>query len=66
MAADRVVADFLTDGRLPSREACWRSLALWVGHWALRGFGMWAVTEVGWLLGTAWLGHGGGQANPPA
>jgi len=80
MAADPIVGPHLTDGMLPVREACWRQLALWVGHWTIRGFGMWAVeerssgtfigrigiwqpegwpgTEVGWLLGRAFWGHG--------
>jgi RimJ/RimL family protein N-acetyltransferase len=29
----------------PSREDAWRSLAMHIGHWTLRGFGMWAVAE---------------------
>jgi RimJ/RimL family protein N-acetyltransferase len=45
IAADPIVRPFLTDGSLPLREACWRQIALWVGHWAIRGFGMWAVEE---------------------
>lgn len=26
------------------RDAAWRTFALIIGHWALRGFGLWAVT----------------------
>lgn len=29
------------------REAAWRALAMTAGQWALRGFGMWAVTLKG-------------------
>lgn len=29
------------------RDAAWRTFALVTGHWALRGFGLWAVTEKG-------------------
>ena len=80
MAADPVIAPFVGYAGAPLREACWRSVALWIGHWTLRGFGMWAVeerasgafigriglwqpegwpgTEVGWLLGRDWWGHG--------
>ncbi len=29
------------------REAAWRGFAAVTGHWALRGFGLWAVTEKG-------------------
>jgi len=32
-------------GALLSREDAWRQMALFAGHWALRGFGMWAVEE---------------------
>lgn len=42
---DDVIAPFMTYNVAPLREACWRSVALWIGHWALRGFGMWAVEE---------------------
>jgi RimJ/RimL family protein N-acetyltransferase len=28
-----------------SRELAWRALAVHLGHWALRGFGFWAVEE---------------------
>jgi RimJ/RimL family protein N-acetyltransferase len=42
---DAVIAPFMQYNVAPLREACWRSVALWIGHWALRGFGMWAVEE---------------------
>ena len=45
MAADPIIAPFVGYAGAPLREACWRSIALWIGHWALRGFGMWAVEE---------------------
>lgn len=35
-----------TGGRLNRREA-WRLFGTEIGHWALRGFGMWSVTERG-------------------
>lgn len=28
-----------------SRAECWRSIAGNLGHWVLRGFGMWVITE---------------------
>jgi RimJ/RimL family protein N-acetyltransferase len=36
-----------------SREQSWRHLAFLIGHWALRGYGMWAVEqrETGAFLG---------------
>jgi RimJ/RimL family protein N-acetyltransferase len=42
---DEVIAPFMTYNVAPLHEACWRSVALWIGHWALRGYGMWAVEE---------------------
>ncbi|MES1199190.1 MAG: GNAT family N-acetyltransferase [Pseudomonadota bacterium] len=46
MMAEPEVARFLTGDRRPlDREAAWRTLAVFVGHWALRGFGLYAVEE---------------------
>ena len=46
------VADYLTDpatapwvGGPSARGEAWRRLASWVGHWVLRGFGLWALEE---------------------
>lgn len=44
---------FMTSGRAQfvggpvSREKAWRSFAVKIGHWALRGFGLWSVTLKG-------------------
>src|SRR6478735_3153314 len=43
--ADPTVTQFLGDGRPLSRSEAWRQMAMIVGHWALRGFGLWAVEE---------------------
>ena len=45
MMADADVTRFLGDGRPLDRAASWRQLALFIGHWELRGFGMWGVEE---------------------
>ena len=45
MCADPEVMRYLGDGQPLSREDAWRNLALVVGHWQLRGFGLWAVEE---------------------
>ena len=43
---DPDVARFIGAGGRPrSREEAWRHLAMIVGHWHLRGYGMWAVVE---------------------
>jgi RimJ/RimL family protein N-acetyltransferase len=45
MCADPEVMRYLGDGQTYTREQAWRHLAMLVGHWHLRGFGMWAVEE---------------------
>jgi len=45
MMADAEVTRFLGDGRTLGRADAWRQLAMFAGHWALRGFGIWAVEE---------------------
>ena len=43
MVADPEVTRYLGDGNPLSRADAWRQLAMLIGHWTLRGFGMWAV-----------------------
>src|SRR5436305_9698530 len=43
MCGDPEVARYLTTRF--DREQAWRHLAFLIGHWVLRGFGMWAVEE---------------------
>jgi RimJ/RimL family protein N-acetyltransferase len=45
MMADPEVTRFLGDGRPLAPADAWRQMALFAGHWALRGFGLWAVEE---------------------
>ena len=45
MAADPEVMRFLGDGTPIPRDEAWRGMASVVGHWVLRGFGLWAVEE---------------------
>lgn len=45
LCADPEVMRYLGDRGVLSREDAWRQLAMLVGHWQLRGFGMWAVEE---------------------
>ncbi len=45
MCADPDVMRYLGDGRTLDREDAWRQMAMFVGHWSLRGFGPWAVQE---------------------
>jgi len=43
---DPEVAQFLGTGSALSREDAWRQMAMILGHWVLRGFGLWAVEEL--------------------
>jgi len=45
MMADPEVSRFLGDGKALDRADAWRQLAQIIGHWELRGFGLWAVEE---------------------
>jgi RimJ/RimL family protein N-acetyltransferase len=48
MMADHDVALFLTGDQHPlDRQGAWRQMAMFVGHWALRGYGLFAVEEKG-------------------
>ena len=53
--ADPEVMRFLGAGVTLSRADAWRSMAGFLGHWALRGYGMWALEEkaTGTLVGRA-------------
>lgn len=45
MCADSEVMRYIGGRTVLSREDAWRQMAMFVGHWQLRGFGMWAVQE---------------------
>ncbi len=46
MNADVEVRRYIGNGVLTREESWWR-LARYIGHWELRGYGMWAVEESG-------------------
>jgi len=43
--ADPEVVKYLGEGRPWSREETWMQMAAFLGHWELRGYGLWAVEE---------------------
>lgn len=45
MMADPEVTRHLGEGRPLARADAWRQLAMLIGHWVLRGYGVWAVEE---------------------
>jgi RimJ/RimL family protein N-acetyltransferase len=57
ISADPEVTRWVGDENGLSREATWRRLAYFVGHWELRGFGQWALIEraTGRLVGRSGL-----------
>ncbi|MFA6231337.1 MAG: GNAT family N-acetyltransferase [Rhodanobacter sp.] len=57
MLADPDSTRWVGDGQPLDRTNAWRSLAMLLGHWALRGYGMWALElkETGEFIGRAGL-----------
>jgi RimJ/RimL family protein N-acetyltransferase len=47
LCADGEVMRYVGDHGALSREDAWRQFAMLVGHWTLRGYGMWVVEELG-------------------
>jgi RimJ/RimL family protein N-acetyltransferase len=45
MCADPEVQRYVGDGKPMARPMAWRNLATMVGHWSLRGYGLWAAEE---------------------
>ncbi len=50
-----LVARHVGDGTPLDRTAAWRHLAMVLGHWILRGCGMWAVEHDGRMIGRVGL-----------
>jgi ribosomal-protein-alanine N-acetyltransferase len=57
MLADPSSTRFVGDGEPLDRMNAWRSMAMLLGHWALRGYGMWAIElkETGQFVGRVGL-----------
>ena len=45
MCADTEVMRYVGEGRPLSRTDAWRHIAIFLGTWQLRGYGMWAVED---------------------
>lgn len=61
MSADPEVMRYLGDGQVLNQAQSWGEIAVHIGHWALRGYGQWALEreEDGASIGRA------GLWNPP-
>lgn len=59
MHGDPVTMQYIGEGNTLTRAETWRFLAAGLGHWALRGYGMFAVThrETGEVLGRCGFYH---------
>lgn len=53
MCADAEVMRHIGKGGPVGRDAAWGQLAFFLGHWPLRGCGMWAIEHEGRLIGRA-------------
>ena len=55
MSADGEVMRYIGTGATLTRDEAWRSMANFLGHWQLRGYGMWACEskETGAFIGRA-------------
>jgi RimJ/RimL family protein N-acetyltransferase len=55
LSQDPDVIRYVGDRKVPSLQDVWRWVAGWIGHWALRGYGQWAIEERsnGRLIGRA-------------
>jgi RimJ/RimL family protein N-acetyltransferase len=53
ICADPEVMRYLGEGKPLTRAEAWRQIAMILGHWQLRGYGLWAVEEraTGVLIG---------------
>ena len=53
MCADAETMRYIAAGQPQTPEDAWRSMAVFLGHWQLRGYGMWALErcDTGDLLG---------------
>jgi RimJ/RimL family protein N-acetyltransferase len=45
ISQDPDVVRFVGDRHVPTLQEAWRMVAGWIGHWALRGYGQWAIEE---------------------
>ena len=45
ISADPEVMRYIGNGQPVTRSQAWRAMAVFVGHWSLRGYGLWAAEE---------------------
>ncbi|RMF17756.1 MAG: N-acetyltransferase [Gammaproteobacteria bacterium] len=59
LMADPRLMEYVGDGKPQTRGQAWANLALLMGHWHMRGYGLWAVVlrDSGRLIGRCGLWH---------
>lgn len=59
ICADAEVMRYIGPGHAQSAEEAWRSMAAFLGHWTLMGYGMWALEhrDSGELIGRVGFHH---------
>lgn len=59
MCGNAEVMRYIGNGQTLSRSDSWRNMAMVVGHWQLRGYGMWAIEEIqtGEMIGRVGCWH---------
>lgn len=59
MSADPEVMRYVGDGQTLDREGAWRNMAMLLGHWTLRGYGVFALERRsdGAMIGFSGLWH---------
>ena len=62
MMADPDVTRYVTSAPL-SRDDSWRSMAMMIGHWGLRGYGNWAIER---KMDGAFIGRAGLWTTSPS
>ena len=57
ICADAETMRYIGNGEPGTRDDCWRSIAMILGHWQLRGYGLWAGEDrtTGRLIGRTGL-----------
>ena len=45
LSQDPDVVRYVGERHVPTRQETWRAIAGWLGHWAMRGYGQWAIEE---------------------
>lgn len=59
ISSDPEVMRYIANGQPATRSQAWRTMAVFMGHWSIRGYGLWATEErgTGRFIGRIGLWH---------